>query len=85
MAKNKDWVTAAIIACIFAVLGILFLGMVFVPLAAIIAIIGTIFAIKSRNTKGICLNILVWVLVFIGLITSPMLLALIGLGGAGLQ
>ena len=80
--KTKTGVTAGIIACILAVVGILFLGTIFVPLAAIIALIGTILAIKNKHIKGICLNVLAWVLVLIGLMTSPFLLALIGLGGA---
>lgn len=72
------------IACILAVLGILFLGIIFVPLAAITAIIGSIKAFKNKNLSSIGLNILAWVLVLIGFITSPILLAAIGLGGLGL-
>ena len=78
--------TAGIIACVLAVLGILFLGMVFVPLAAITALIGTIIAIKNKNIRGIGINILAWILTLIGLLTSPLLLAAIGLGAtAGMQ
>ncbi|MFD0965881.1 hypothetical protein ACFQ02_03305 [Seminibacterium arietis] len=73
-------VMADIIACVLAVLGILFLGFIFVPIAAIVALIGTIIAIKNKNIRGIGINILAWVLVLVGLLTSPMLLAIFGLG-----
>ena len=71
--------TAGIIACILAVLGILFLGTIFVPIAAIVALIGSIIAIKNKNWAGIGVNILAWVLTIIGLFTSPVLLGIIGL------
>ncbi|WP_439241450.1 hypothetical protein [Lonepinella sp. BR2474] len=73
---------AGIISCVLAILGILFLGTVFVPLAAITALIGSIIAIKNKNIGGIGVNILAWVLTIIGLFTSPLLLGLIGLGSA---
>lgn len=71
---------AGIIACVLAVLGILFLGLIFVPLAAIVALIGTIVAVKNRNMAGIGVNVLAWVLVLIGFFTSPLLLSALGLG-----
>ena len=60
---------AGIIACVLAVLGILFLGIVFVPLAALVALFGTIIAVKNRNVGGIGVNVLAWVLVLVGLFT----------------
>lgn len=81
--KNPNTgVMAGIIACVLAVLGILFLGTIFVPLAFITALIGTIIAVKNKNIKGIGVNVLAWVLTFIGLITSPVLLAVLGFGAA---
>lgn len=85
MSENKkvgSGLVAGIIACVLAVLGILFLGIVFVPLAAVVALIGTIIAIKNKNIAGIGVNILAWVLVVIGLMTSPVLLVALGLAGA---
>lgn len=73
---------AGIITCVLAVLGILFLGTVFVPIAALTALIGTIIALKNKNIPGIGVNILAWVLTVIGLFTSPVLLGLLGLGFA---
>ena len=69
---------AGIIACVLAVLGILFLGIVFVPLAALVALFGTIIAVKNRNVGGIGVNVLAWVLVLVGLFTSPLLLGALG-------
>lgn len=82
MVKQGTGMVAGIIASVLAVLGILFLGTVFVPLAAITAIIGTIIAVKNKNGGGIGVNILAWVLIIIGFVTSPMLLAIIGISGA---
>jgi energy-coupling factor transporter transmembrane protein EcfT len=76
---------AGIIACVLAVLGILFLGFVFVPLALIVAIIGTILALKARVIASIGVNILALILVFIGLVTSPVLLALIGISAGAIS
>jgi hypothetical protein len=59
------------------VLGILTLGTIFVPIAAIVAIIGTIIALKNMNIAGIGVNSLAWVLTAIGLYTSPVLLGLL--------
>lgn len=71
--------TAGIIACVLAVLGILTLGFVFVPLAFITALTGTIIALKNKNMAGIGVNILAWFLTIVGVITSPSILAIIGL------
>ncbi len=81
--KAGTGLVAGIIACVLAVIGILFFGIIFVPLAAIVALIGTIIAIKNKNFAGIGVNILAWVLVIIGVMTSPVLLTAIGLANAG--
>lgn len=77
--KNGKGMVAGIIACVMAVLGILFLGFVFVPIAVVIAIFGTYIAIKNKNMSGIGVNILAWVLIIVGFVTSPALLLMIGL------
>jgi hypothetical protein len=79
---NKRGMTAGIIACVLAGVGILFFGVVFVPLAMIVALFGTFLAVKSKNTSAIGVNILAWVLVIIGVATSPLLLVAIGLPGS---
>lgn len=80
--KTNAGVMAGIIACVLAVLGILFLGTVFIPLAFITVMIGSIIAVKNKNIKGIGVNVLAWVLTFIGLFTSPLLLGILGFGAA---
>jgi len=81
--KQKKGMTAGIIASVLAVLGILFLGVVFIPLAIIVALLGTFISIKkNKNTAGIGVNVLAWVLIIVGFITSPALLMVIGLSGA---
>lgn len=76
---NRPGVLPGIIACLLAVVGILFLGTIFVPIATMVAIIGTIIAIKHKNSAGIGINVLAWVLIIVGLFTSPVLLGIIGL------
>jgi len=80
--KQKKGMTAGIIASVLAVLGILFLGVVFIPLAIIVALLGTFISIKNKNTAGIGVNILAWILIIVGFVTSPALLMVIGLSGA---
>lgn len=82
LKKRGAGKTAGIISCVLAVLGILFLGFVFVPLAAIVAVIGTIIAIKNKNSVGIGVNVLAWILIVVGLVTSPVLLSMIAVGSS---
>lgn len=77
MEKQGTGMIAGIIACVLAVLGILTLGTIFVPLAAIVALIGTIIAFKNKNGAGIGVNVLAWVLTIVGFYTSPILLGII--------
>jgi hypothetical protein len=72
--KQGGGMVAGIIAIVLAILGILFLGFIFVPLAAVVALFGTIIALKNMNMGAIGVNILAWVLTVIGLFTSPVLL-----------
>ena len=81
-AKQGTGMIAGIIACVLAVLGILFFGTIFVPLAAIVAIVGTVISVKNRNIGGIGVNILAWILTVVGLLTSPVLLTIIGLSAS---
>ncbi|VAW50889.1 hypothetical protein MNBD_GAMMA05-2374 [hydrothermal vent metagenome] len=82
VAKQGTGMVAGIIACVLAVLGILFLGTIFVPIAAIVALIGTIIAVKNKNGAGIGVNVLAWVLTIVGLFTSPVLLTIIGVSAS---
>lgn len=78
-SKQGSGLVAGVISCVLATLGILFLGIIFVPLAVIVALFGTFIAIKNKNLAGIGVNALAWALSIIGLLTSPFLLAAIGL------
>ena len=78
VVKQGSGLVAGVIAIVFAIIGILFFGIIFVPLAALVAIFGTIIAIKNRNIAGIGVNVLAWVLIIVGLISSPLLLASLG-------
>ena len=76
-------VLPGIIACVLAILGIFTIGFVFIPLAAIVALVGTIVAIINGNIGGIGIAILAWILTFVGLILSPVLLSALGLAALG--
>ena len=68
-----------IIACVLAILGMFTVGIFFIPLAAIVALIGTIVAIINRNIGGMGIALLAWILTIAGLLVSPVLLAVLGL------
>ncbi len=74
--------TAGLIACGLAVLGIITIGIVFVPLAFIVFIVGLLKAFGGGNISAIGVNILAFILIVVGLLTSPLLIGAIGLGTA---
>lgn len=76
--NNSAGIMAGIIASVLAVIGILFFGIVFVPLALVFTIVGMFLAVKNKNSAGIGVNILAFILVVIGIFTSPALLAVTG-------
>lgn len=82
VVQKKTGMVAGIIACVLAVLGILFFGTIFVPLALVVTVVGTILAVANKNSAGIGVNVLAWVLTVIGLFTSPVLLGIIGFAGS---
>ena len=69
-----------ILSIVFAILGIFFLGIVFVPLAFLCAITATYQAVKKQ--ASLVIAILAWILTIVGLITSPVLLATIGISAS---
>lgn len=68
---------AGIISCILSVLGILTLGFIFIPISFIVLLVASFFAIKNKDISSIGIVILGWVLLIIGLCTSPILLNMI--------
>jgi len=79
ITQKGTGMTAGIIACVLAVLGIFTIGFVFVPLAFITTCIGGYIAVKNKNSGGIGVCVLGLILTIVGLFTSPILLAFIGL------
>lgn len=81
VAPRANGLIAGLIACVCAVIGILFIGFIFVPIALLLALPGSYLAIRSRHIVSICVNALAWLLIAVGFVTSPMLLGMIGLAG----
>ncbi|REG82897.1 hypothetical protein [Marinomonas pollencensis] len=82
VTANNAGNSAGIFACVLAALGIFTLSVVFVPLAAIVAICGLVSAILQVNVSGIGLNLFAWLLIVVGIVTSPVLIAfMLMLGG----
>lgn len=79
ITKKGAGKTAGIIACVLAICGILFIGILFIPLAIIVALVGTFVAIKNKNPSGMAVCLLAWVLITVGFFTSPFLIGAIGL------
>lgn len=69
-----------ILAIVFAIIGIFLLDIVFVPLAFILSIVATYQATKKK--ASLIIAVLAWVLTIVGLATSPVLLAAIGIGSS---
>jgi len=86
--SKRTGVIPGIIAGVLALLGIFSVGLVFVPLAILVALIGSIVAIKNFNIGGVGVNILSWVLIVVGIAVSPgiwVALALIGFQDSDLR
>ena len=80
LAKSRGAGTNfGLLACFLATLGIITIGMVFLPLAIIAGLVGTIKSIKTKNVIGIGTNILAWIFIIIGVFMSPSILMMIGL------
>ncbi len=73
-------VLAGVLGCVFGVLGIFFIGLIFVPLAALCAIIGLIRGIGSGSATAVGLSIIAGILCFFGFAVSPSLWVLLGVG-----
>jgi len=69
---------AGLLGCVFGVLGIVSLEIIFVPLAALSAVIGLIGSMGGRSAVGIGTSLLAGVLSAIGFAVSPRLWALVG-------
>ncbi len=75
---------AGAMSCIFAVLGIFTLGSIFVPIAAICCLIGLIKGGLNFCISGIFVSLLGGFLTVVGLMSSPVLLTILGIGAIAL-
>ena len=78
VVQNSNLV--GILAIVFAILGIFFLAIVFVPLAILLAIFATYKAVKK--TGSLIVAIIAWILIIVAIATSPTLWAILGIGSA---
>jgi hypothetical protein len=70
---RNQGVVAGILGCLFGILGILTIGIIFVPLAALCSLIGLIRGISGPSLAGIATSLLGAVLTIFGFISSPTL------------
>jgi len=78
--RGPAGVLAGALGCVFGVLGIFFIGLIFVPLAALCAITGLVRGIGSGSATAIGLSIIAVILCFFGFAVSPSLWVLLGAG-----
>jgi hypothetical protein len=71
-------ILAGVLGCVFGVLGILTLGVVFVPLAALCSVLGLLRGLIGLSSSGIAVSLLGGVLTIIGFVFSPSLWLLAG-------
>jgi hypothetical protein len=70
---RNQGIVAGILGCLFAVLGIFTIGIIFVPIAALCSLIGLIRGISGPSLAGIATSLLGAVLTIFGFISSPTL------------
>lgn len=78
VVQNSNLV--GILAIVFAILGIFFFAIVFVPLAVLLAIFATYKAVKK--TGSLIVAIIAWILIIVAIATSPTLWAIFGVSAA---
>jgi hypothetical protein len=67
-----------VLACVFALLSIFTLGIVFVPLAALCCVVGLLLAMLGRSGSGFAISLVGGVLTATGFALSPSLWLLTG-------
>ena len=76
-------VLAGILGCVFAVLGIFTLGFLFIPIAALCSLIGLVGGLGRLSIAGIAVSALSTFLTIVGLVSSPVLLLILGISFVG--
>lgn len=69
---------AGLLGCVFGVLGIFTLGFIFVPLAAVCALVGLLRGVSAFSASGIGTSLLAACLCVAGFATSPVLWGIAG-------
>lgn len=77
---NQSSNIAGILAIVFAIIGIFFFAMIFVPLAVLTAIFATYSAIKGKSS--LIVAIIAWILIAVAFATSPTLWFIFGISSA---
>jgi len=70
---RNQGIVAGILGCLFGVLGIFTIGIIFVPIAALCSLVGLARGISGPSLAGIATSLLGAVLTFFGFISSPTL------------
>jgi hypothetical protein len=68
-----DGVLTGVFACLFGILGIITLGIIFVPLAALCSVIGMLRGLVGRSISGFSISLMGAFLAFAGVVVSPSL------------
>lgn len=76
--KTNTGLIPGLIAIFLATVGIISFGFIFIPLAAFVTLIGLFISFGNLSLSGIATNILALILTAIGLLTSPVLIGIIG-------
>jgi hypothetical protein len=76
--RGNPGILAGVLGCLFGVLGILTLGVVFVPLAAFCSPVGLLRGLAGLSGSGIAVSLLAGVLTIMGFVFSPSLWLLAG-------
>jgi hypothetical protein len=77
-SRGNPGLLAGLLGCALAILGIFTLGFVFVPLAALCALVGLLRGISAFNASGIGTSLLAACLCLFGFASSPVLLGIAG-------
>lgn len=78
VVEKKPGLMAGIFAIIAAILAMLFLAIIFLPIAIVCAITGTIISIKNKNGPAIAANAFAWALILAAMAISPSIWILFG-------
>jgi hypothetical protein len=78
--SGNPGIIAGLLGCVLAVLGIFFIGIVFVPLAAICSVVGVVRGMIGGSAAGIGASVLGCALTVMGFFCSPSLMLIASVG-----